>query len=96
MHDLTDGIEYFGGIRWQLLLCLVSAWIIVFFCVLRGIKTSGKVVYITATLPYVFLTILLIRGLLMPGAMDGIRFYIIPDFELLKNFSVSVIYHDHQ
>ena len=43
----------------------------------------GKVVWITATMPYVLLTILLIRGVLLPGAMDGIRFYLVPDLKAL-------------
>ena len=34
---------------------------------------SGKVVWITATMPYVLLSVLLIRGLMLPGALTGIQ-----------------------
>ena len=50
-----------------------------------------QVVYVTALLPYFLLTIFLIRGLMLPGAMDGIKFYVKPDFEKLKSFDVSVL-----
>lgn len=85
---MTTGIEDLGGIRWQLVLCLLAAWLIIFFCLFKGVKSSGKVVYVTATVPYIILTILLVRGLLLPGAMDGIRFYVTPDFKRLLEFKV--------
>ena len=35
-----------GGIRWELFGCLVLAWLAVFFCLIKGIKSSGKVSYL--------------------------------------------------
>lgn len=32
-----------GQIRWSLCLCLLLAWAIVFLCILKGVKSSGKV-----------------------------------------------------
>jgi len=72
-----------GYPRWQLVCCLFAAWVIAFFCVVKGIKSVGKVVYFTSIFPYVILTVLLIRGATLPGAIDGIWFYIKPDWDKL-------------
>nr|XP_057923560.1 sodium- and chloride-dependent GABA transporter 2-like isoform X1 [Doryrhamphus excisus] len=77
--SLSGGIEEMGSIRWDLAGCLLLSWIICYLCVWNGVKSSGKVVYFTATFPYVMMIALLIRGLTLPGAMDGIRFYLSPD-----------------
>nr|XP_045592992.1 sodium-dependent noradrenaline transporter-like [Procambarus clarkii] len=51
----------------------------------KGVKSSGKVVWVTATMPYVILTLLLIRGALLPGAADGLLYYIKPSISALYN-----------
>uniref|UniRef100_A0A4W5QXW8 Transporter n=1 Tax=Hucho hucho TaxID=62062 RepID=A0A4W5QXW8_9TELE len=76
---LSGGIEEIGNVRWDLALCLLLSWIICYFCVWKGVKSTGKVVYFTATFPYVMLLVLLVRGLTLPGAIDGIKFYLYPD-----------------
>ena len=43
MLQLSSGIEEQGEIRWELVLCLFVAWLAVFACLSKGIKTSGKV-----------------------------------------------------
>lgn len=50
----------------------------------------GLVVWATATLPYVVLTILLLRGLVLPGALKGIKYYLKPQLSRLKDTQVSV------
>jgi hypothetical protein len=37
---------------------------------------KGKVSYFTATFPYLMLTILVIKGSLLPGASSGVEFYV--------------------
>lgn len=76
---ISDSIEHIGSLRWELVLCLLLAWIICYFCVWKGVRSTGKVVYFTATFPYVMLVVLLVRGLTLPGAMKGLAFYLYPD-----------------
>jgi len=41
---LSDGIDDGSSdMKWDLVLCLLLAWIIVFCCLIRGIKSAGKV-----------------------------------------------------
>ncbi|XP_043120778.1 sodium- and chloride-dependent GABA transporter 2-like isoform X2 [Puntigrus tetrazona] len=73
--SLSGGIEEIGQINWEIVLCLIAVWVICYFCIWKGIKSTGKVVYFTATFPYVMLLVLLIRGL----ALQGVVFYLYPE-----------------
>ncbi|EDV20631.1 uncharacterized protein TRIADDRAFT_50950 [Trichoplax adhaerens] len=85
---ISSGIGQPGEVRWHLALCLLLAWIVIYFCIFKGIKSSGKVVYFSATFPYVVLVILLIRGVTLPGHLDGILFYLTPRWEKLGDANV--------
>lgn len=82
---ISSGIEDVGSLRWELALCLILTWIICYFCVWKGIKSTGKAAYFTATFPYAMLLILLIRGVSLPGAINGIIYYLYPDISRLSD-----------
>jgi len=96
--NISDGIGEIGGIQWELLGCLIFAWIIVFICLFKGVKWSGKVVYFTATFPYVVLVTLLIVGVQQEGAGVGIEFYLKPnttklgEIRVWKDAAVQIFY----
>ncbi|XP_034023487.1 sodium- and chloride-dependent neutral and basic amino acid transporter B(0+)-like [Thalassophryne amazonica] len=72
----SSGLDETGPIVWHLALCLLLSSILITAVLIRGIKSSGKVVYFTATFPYVVILILVIRGATLEGARDGIEYYI--------------------
>ncbi|KAG1697899.1 Sodium- and chloride-dependent GABA transporter 2 [Nymphon striatum] len=85
MLQLSPNMNQLGPLNWHLALCLLLGWIITYVCVIRGPKSIGKVAYFTSVFPYVALTVLLVRGATLPGAKEGINFYVVPDFtQLLK------------
>ncbi|XP_011417902.3 sodium-dependent proline transporter isoform X2 [Magallana gigas] len=84
----SSGYHDLGGVRWQLALCYLLAFICVILALSKSIKTSGKVVYFTATFPYIVLVILFFRGLMLEGMEEGIKFYITPDLKRLSDAQV--------
>uniref|UniRef100_A0A8C7KUT0 Transporter n=1 Tax=Oncorhynchus kisutch TaxID=8019 RepID=A0A8C7KUT0_ONCKI len=81
----TPDIGENGGLQWWMVLCLVSAWAVLYICIIRGIETTGKAVYVTSTLPYVVLSIFLIRGLTLKGSLSGVVFLFTPNLTELTN-----------
>lgn len=106
MLEKSDGIDDLGSISWKLVLALLGSWVLVFLCLAKGVQSTGKVVYFTATFPsvanehainycliglnlsYLVIFILLVRGATLDGALEGVKFYIIPSFGHLANLDV--------
>ncbi|XP_070204647.1 sodium-dependent dopamine transporter-like [Littorina saxatilis] len=86
----SKGLDDLGQVRWQLVLCTLLTFCMLYFCLWKGVKTTGKVVYVTATMPYIILTILLVRGVTLPGAGDGIKFFITPHLDKLADPGVWI------
>ena len=47
-----------------------------------------QVMYVASTIPYLFLLILLVRGMFLPGSVEGLRYFWIPRWSHLMKFSV--------
>uniref|UniRef100_S4RJR5 Uncharacterized protein n=1 Tax=Petromyzon marinus TaxID=7757 RepID=S4RJR5_PETMA len=80
---MTTGLHDLGSVHWEMLLCLIAAWLIVYFCVWKGVRSTGKVVYFTSTFRYLMLIALFARGVTLPGAMGGIKYYLQTDWQKL-------------
>lgn len=52
--EKTSGIEEAGGLRWELFGYLVISWVIVYLCIFKGVKSTGKVRIMPAFLQNVF------------------------------------------
>lgn len=67
-----------GDFKWPLFIGFTLTWIWIVASVWRGTKTVSKVVYFTVLIPWALLLLFVIRGLSLPGAGTGIKFYLTP------------------
>ncbi len=79
------GFHEFGLPQWQLVLALFVAWLVVFLVLIKGIKSIGKTVYFTSTFPYLILVALLVNAVTKEGAINGIIFYVTPQWHRLAD-----------
>ncbi|XP_066247922.1 sodium- and chloride-dependent GABA transporter ine-like isoform X2 [Euwallacea similis] len=88
--QIGKGIQDFDILRWELVACLICAWVLIYFGIWKSIKSSAKVRYFTATFPFVIILILLIKSLTLEGADEGMKYFFEPKFELLLDAKVWV------
>ncbi len=68
----------------------VLTWVMIFLIIFKGVRNVGRVVMLTVPLPVILLLMLLLRGLTLPGASEGLVFYLRPNWEMLKAPSVWI------
>jgi len=81
--QLSGGPGELGGIVWLTLGMLALVWIVLFFIMYKGANVIGRVAVFVVTIPWIILVALLVRGLTLPGAVDGLNFYLSPDWSAL-------------
>ncbi|RKZ02070.1 MAG: sodium-dependent transporter [Candidatus Hydrothermota bacterium] len=74
-----------GAVRFPIFIGLVIAWIAIYLSIFKGPKLTGKVATVLMITPVVILIIMVIRGLTLPNATEGLKFYLTPDFSKLKD-----------
>jgi len=70
--------EALGAIRWNIVLPLIITWVAMYFCIFRGVRLVGRIVWLTVPLPWLMLLILAVRGLTLEGSMKGLAYYLDP------------------
>lgn len=84
----SEGPGILGGIRWPVVAGLAFVWTAIYLCLCKGVKIVGRLVMWTVIVPWIILVIMVIRGLTLPGALDGLKFYLTPDFSALLSPNV--------
>lgn len=70
-----------AGIPLIMAIALLVAWLLIYACIRKGTVSAGKVVkYTGLTLPLIFLVIMAIKGITMPGGLTGLAKLFIPNF----------------
>ncbi|CAL1291877.1 unnamed protein product [Larinioides sclopetarius] len=83
--DISANIESPEAFNWRIALCLLLAWFFCYLCMAKGIASSGKVVYVTATFPYLVLVIFFFRGITLDGMEKGLEHLFTPDWSKLAD-----------
>lgn len=88
---LTDSALNLGGINTSLLLPFLLIWAVSAFIMYKGVSKGIETVC-KICLPILFLMtlILVIRGITLPGAVDGLNYLFKPDWNALKDPGVWV------
>ncbi len=86
----TTGVIEGTSIPGEVLVCLLIAWGLIFYCIRNGANSVGKVVKFTVFAPVVLLLIMAVKGVTMDGAMQGVAMLFIPDFSALADASLWV------
>jgi len=83
--NLSEGAGVLGGFQWPLVGLLALTWGILFLLVFRGARHIGKIVFWTVIIPWALLLIILIRGMTLPGAVEGLNYYLTPNLAALAS-----------
>ena len=85
---LTDGVTNLGTFQWGLFAALIGSYLFVLYALRKNVLSLGPVVKITATAPFVLLFIILLRGITLPGAAEGLRAFFVPDWHALADIKL--------
>jgi NSS family neurotransmitter:Na+ symporter len=87
---VTSGPGVLGGLNLVVVGALALCWIAIFLILYKGVRRVGKVVIYTVSIPWACLLILVLRGLTLPGAIEGLNAYLTPDLSALGDMSIWV------
>ncbi|MBI2649976.1 sodium-dependent transporter [Candidatus Woesearchaeota archaeon] len=87
---LSDSINNIEGITDVVFIALVAGWIGVYFSVWKGTKSVSKVVNFTTPFALVLFLIMLVRAVTLKGSMEGLIYYLKPNFSALLDAEVWI------
>ncbi len=88
--DDPSAMVYFFNLitTWWPMVCVLVIWALNILILIKGTKTIEAAVRIFVPLMWVFMIVLIIRGLTLPGGTDGVLYLFTPDFEGISDPSV--------
>jgi len=84
--DLSGG----NVISTPVLIALLVAWGMIYYCIRNGAQSVGKVVKFTVFAPVACMVIMAAKSVTMSGAMDGLLRFFVPDFSALADPTIWV------
>ena len=84
----SGSMSEMGSVQVDVLFALLLVWVAIYFCISKGVKSTGRVVWVTVPLPCLLLFVLMIRGMTLEGAGAGLMLFITPDLSLLWSIEI--------
>ncbi|MEG9195206.1 MAG: sodium-dependent transporter [Candidatus Methanoglobus sp.] len=89
--QLSDSPWNFSGFSTEVLVAVVLIWLINWFVVFRGVKKGiEKANMVMMPLLWLLAIILVVRAVTLPGALDGLEWYLRPDFSKLGDYKIWI------
>ncbi|HAX72392.1 MAG TPA: sodium-dependent transporter, partial [Firmicutes bacterium] len=86
--NISPGMFELGGFSPFVLLALIIGWLCIWYCIRNGVASVGSVVKYTVILPIILLVVLIVRAITLPGAFEGLKYYLVPDWSALLDVNV--------
>jgi len=87
----SAGPENIGSFSMGILASVAVLWLVNYVIIRSGVKNGlEKANKLLMPLLFVLTLILVLRGITLPGAMEGINWYLTPDFSILLNAQVWI------
>ncbi|MFU8653739.1 sodium-dependent transporter [Methanotorris formicicus] len=84
--NISSSVGEIGGFVWGVLVSVIAIWAINFFIVNCGVKKGlEKANKISIPLLFILVLILVFRGITLPGGLEGVSWYLTPNFAVLKD-----------
>ena len=77
-----------GSVVWNIFICYVISMVFVLVSISKGVESSGKVSLVTATMPYILLMAMMLYGVCLDGAFEGIKYLFRPDLSRILDQTV--------
>lgn len=80
-----------GGIQWKVFLPVLIVWALIYFILINGVRKGiEKSAKVLLPILVVFMIIITIRGVTLPGAAEGLNVLLTPDFNALSDSKVWI------
>ncbi len=86
--QLSEAPDVVGKFSMPVLIWIIVTWVLIYLFTRKSATSVGKVVWITATLPFLFLLLLMIRAVTLPGAWLWFEFLTSVDWSRIWDTSV--------
>lgn len=85
---ISVSISELGSLNWDSILFLILAYGMIFLIIMKGLRLDGHLAIASIFIPYLIFITLMVRALTLEGALNGIGYYLVPDWDRFKDIEI--------